>query len=204
MKPSREAAFRCYRRCRTNRCFGGSLCDQRNTVRRWQPDLSFRSIYRRDLHQGNSVSRLGVLLESQELKAEGEGAVKFVPEGRCFTFEIPDDWWIEAGMSAFKPTTPSYAWRSDPERPTLPVIGMPIDRIRRGPRNRDGGDFHRGRMVSVLQGIARGDRIPPVPITPLAGEPRRFSHQLRGGFHRFSASIAARYLHIPVVVVDDF
>jgi hypothetical protein len=107
-------------------------------------------------------------------------------------------------MPAFQPTTPSYSWRPDPERPPLPIIGMPIDLIRRGPRNREGGDFDRDRMVSVPQGIARGDRMPPVPVSPLVGGSQRFSHQLKGGFHRFSASIAAGYLHIPVVVVDDF
>ena len=130
--------------------------------------------------------------------------MKFNPPGRCFTFEIPDAWWREAGMPAFQPTSPSYAWRPDPERPTLPVVCIPIARVRRGARTREGGDFDRARMTDVLRGIARGDRIPPVAVMPLPPEGQPFTHRLYSGFHRFSASIAAGYTHVPVVIFEEF
>jgi hypothetical protein len=127
----------------------------------------------------------------------------FTPKDRCFTFEIPDNCWNDAGMSAFRLSGLSYVGRPDPDRPSLPVIIVPIAAIRRGPRRRKGGDFDERRMLDILHGIARGAGIPAIAIKRLPDSDARFSHELYDGFHRFSASIAAGYTHIPAVVVDE-
>ena len=127
----------------------------------------------------------------------------FAPKGRCFTFEIPDDWWNDAAMSAFKRCGLSYSGCPDPDRPLLPVIIVPIAAIRRGPRTRKGGDFDQRRMTDILHGIAHGSRIPAVAIKRLPDDAAPLSHKLYEGFHRFCAAIAAGYTHIPAVVVDE-
>jgi len=106
-------------------------------------------------------------------------------------------------MSAFRLSGLSYFGRPDPDRPLLPVISVAIAAIRRGPRRRKGGDFDERRMLDILHGIACGAGIPAVAIKRLPDSDEPFSHKLYDGFHRFSASIAAGYSHIPAVVVDE-
>lgn len=128
----------------------------------------------------------------------------FAPPDRCFTFDIPEEWWAAAGMATFKRVASAYPSCPDPCRPTLPVVSMPIASIRRGRRTREGGDFDRERMVKVLCGIANGERIPPVAVIALPNaDGEQFSHRLYDGFHRFSASLAVGYTEIPVVIVSE-
>jgi hypothetical protein len=73
-----------------------------------------------------------------------------------FAFEIPDAWWIAAGMVGFVAKRTAYR-AGPPDKPDLATIVLPVDGIAVPPRGAGVPDFGRDRMVSV----ARGD--PPRP-----------------------------------------
>jgi hypothetical protein len=85
-------------------------------------------------------------------------------------------------------------------------IIMPIAEIaplRRSPNlpgySRDG--FEERRMVSILTAFCTGAPLPPVEVNEC--DSRAFRYALYDGMHRFYASIAAGYLQLPVVVVEN-
>lgn len=126
-------------------------------------------------------------------------------------FEIPDEWWREAGMAAFAPPGPAY--RSTATATLIPLRAIePPFRFPERPLNWRG--FDRERLICVLTGIATGAEIPPVPAVgmPQPAEPSDpslawtvprspFSHRVKDGYHRFYASVAAGFDCLPVVVV---
>ena len=65
--------------------------------------------------------------------------------------------------------------------------------------------FDRPRLISVLQAIASGVELPPVPLEVIANghefPPAPFTYRVRDGFHRFYASIAAGFTHLPAEYV---
>jgi len=65
------------------------------------------------------------------------------------------------------------------------------ERLRRGH-----GGFERDRMVAVLRDIALRKEIWPIEITEGASGP-----YLHHGAHRFHASVAAGFLHIPAIIL---
>ena len=112
-----------------------------------------------------------------------------------FRFEIPDEWWEEAGMVAPARRTISYRPAATP-RPVVMARLSTIEVPRRTPGLLG---LDRGRMVRSLRCIARDLALPPVPAEELTGERHLF--MLRDGFHRFHASVAAGFTHIPLVKV---
>ncbi|WP_428672041.1 hypothetical protein [Reyranella sp.] len=63
------------------------------------------------------------------------------------------------------------------------------------------GSSRRGWLCAkghILQGIATEAIIPAIAVRRIFDEGSRFSHQLYDGFHRFSASLAIGFTHIPV------
>jgi hypothetical protein len=65
--------------------------------------------------------------------------------------------------------------------------------------SRDG--FDEGRMISVLGAFCRATPLPPVEVN--ASTSPGLPYGLYDGMHRFYASIAAGYSHLPVVVVES-
>jgi hypothetical protein len=114
----------------------------------------------------------------------------FRSEGRCFEFEIPDEWWSAAGMSGFRPRSSTYCASA---HPTLATRVLAIDQIRPFRRAPGVTDFDRGRMVSVLDAIRRHQALPPIEVD-------RFTHRLHHGFYRFHASIAVGFSHVPAAI----
>jgi hypothetical protein len=115
-------------------------------------------------------------------------------------FEIPSGWWAEAGMPGFTPLALSY-------RSTASAVIIPLREIEPLPRSpehpRDWRGFDRGRMISVLNGIATGAEIEPVPVVelPYADFPQSpYLYRIYNGFHRFYASVAAGFECLPVVI----
>jgi hypothetical protein len=112
-------------------------------------------------------------------------------------FEIPDEWWTEAGMSDFTPHSSAYR-SSAVHTIALDDIEPPF-RLRRAPLDWRG--FCRMRMVSILRGFVADAELPPIdlldiPLThDLSGDP--FMYRVVAGFHRFYASIAAGSDRIP-------
>ncbi len=117
-------------------------------------------------------------------------------------FEIPDDWWTEAGMTAFTLAEDTYRSSGGAQPIALREIEPPF---RSGGCPKDFGGFDRKRLVAVLRGIAGGDEIPPVQLRalkPLNDWHRLpFTYQVDDGFHRFYASVAAGFEFLPASIV---
>ena len=116
-------------------------------------------------------------------------------------FEIPTDWWERAGMLRFVRRSRHYAF-TDMGRVSVVSIAeiAPMTRALNLPGySRDG--FDEGRMVSVLDAFCRATPLPPVEVNASASA--GFRYALYDGMHRFYASIAAGYSHLPVVVVEN-
>ena len=115
-------------------------------------------------------------------------------------FEIPDSWWIEAGMAAFRASAPGY--RSSPEA-ALVLLRTVEPPFRNPGVLRDWRGFDRARMIRVLGGIAGDAEMPPVPVVALlpTDDPAGpFAWRVCDGFHRFYASVAAGFEMLPVVI----
>jgi hypothetical protein len=116
-------------------------------------------------------------------------------------FEIPDDWLTEAGAVGFMPTTTAY--RSSSDAVLVPLVAIePPYRVMTVAKDWCG--FDRSRFISVLKGIVTAAEIEPVPLLELpvfefASTTYRF--RVRNGFHRFYASIVARFECLAAIIV---
>lgn len=116
-------------------------------------------------------------------------------------FEIPDDWWVEAGMLEFVLAGAAYC-------STIEAVLVPLREIEPPVRSRetslDWHGFSRKRLVSVLSGIATGAKIAPVRLFVLppleSWEPSPFRCRVIDGFHRFHAAVAAGFEYLPAVL----
>ena len=126
-----------------------------------------------------------------------------MPNHPC-DFEIPDDWLREADILNFLPTSPAY--HSEPDVVLVPLLDIEPP-YRRHTVGKDWRGFDRGRLVSVLKGVATGAKIEPVPLRKLP-EPidwydfQPYAYRVRDGFHRFYASIAAGFRCIPANITE--
>lgn len=119
-------------------------------------------------------------------------------------FEIPDDWWAEAGMNSFQPRSQHYAYKPDPRHDAnTPISIIPIALIKPLHRNpgveKDFGGFERKRLMDVLTAFATGLPIPPIEIRLDPQTPYEYS--LYDGYHRFRASVAAGFTHVPAIII---
>lgn len=121
----------------------------------------------------------------------------FTVEGQGIDFEIPDDWWTEAGMSGFAPRSETYD-AEDPVRGLAATVA--VGEVTAPQRNPGIRWFDHGRMVSILRRLVSGDRIPRIPVYEASQDGRRY--RPCDGFHRFYASIAAGFTHLPVEIVS--
>jgi len=117
-------------------------------------------------------------------------------------FEIPDEWWTEAGMSGFRPDSASYL-SSDAAAQIIQLRDIePPFRFPEHPKDFRG--FDRGRLVRILSGFVAGCAIEPVPLLALPApefQPAPFRYRLRDGFHRFYASVAAGFGSLPGIAL---
>jgi hypothetical protein len=108
-----------------------------------------------------------------------------LPNGAEFSF--PVEWWNEVGMPAFERQSPYYLWDA------LPELFVRIDAIE--PPSMDYEGLDRVRMVSVLHAIVSRTALPPVEVEELSlGD---YHYRLHHGAHRFFASVAVGFTHIP-------
>lgn len=115
-------------------------------------------------------------------------------------FEIPDEWWATAKMDNWKPVAKCYTATSAPRYPTTIV---PISEVVAPVRNEGVAWFTEVRMVQVLTGFRSGEVMPPIEVDePL--DQTCFRYRVRDGFHRFYASAAVGFTHLPVSVRPYF
>ena len=119
-------------------------------------------------------------------------------------FEIPDDWWHEAGMRGFVRRRSFYRSSTD-LRVELDEIEPPF-RLASTPKDWKG--FERERLTRILKGFVAEDEIPPVSvlILPLLADisTAPFRYRVLDGVHRFYASIAAGFEQLPIVARKCF
>jgi hypothetical protein len=115
------------------------------------------------------------------------------------TFSLPTEWWIEAGMDRFERRN-DLSYSGKPQLTSRLYLLAAIEPPNMGQRFRRGhAGFERDRMVSVLHDIALRQALWPIEITE--GGAGVYRYRLHHGAHRFHASVAAGFLHIPAIKV---
>jgi hypothetical protein len=98
-------------------------------------------------------------------------------------------------MPGFRLTSAAYPALAQPD-----VVLVAVRDVERPPRTveKDFGGFERVRLIKILAGFVAGQAIPAVKVQELPGGSSRYG--LRDGYHRFHASVAAGFDHIPTIV----
>jgi hypothetical protein len=108
--------------------------------------------------------------------------------------EIPRDWWIFCEMDDFKPLSPYYPY-AIPRDQTVEVV--PLVELEPPQRSAGAPAFRKYKLVPILLAFRSPEcRLPPVQVEAANSGPYRF--KLVNGFHRFYASVAVGYSHLPV------
>lgn len=117
-------------------------------------------------------------------------------------FELPDEWWAEAGMVGFQPTTRAYHSGQAADAVPLTQVEPPY---RRPDVTKDWRGFDKARLLAALQGMVAGDEMPPVPLQAISDghefPPAPYAYRVRDGLHRLYASVAAGFTHLPAELV---
>jgi hypothetical protein len=115
--------------------------------------------------------------------------------------ELPDDWWAEAGMADFVPSTNAYRVYPASEIFTVSIenVGL-VTRPEVFKDSEDSGTAH-SRVLKILCGFRLGEAIPPVEVV---GAKPEYGHRfkLTYGAHRFHCSLAAGFTHVPAITGD--
>src|SRR5271167_1473529 len=119
---------------------------------------------------------------------------------------LNDDWWAEADMARFTPSTTAY--HVDPRAfPGQRIFEVRIEDIGPVCRAPGVGIFNddqstkasaRERVLAILLGFRSGSMIPPVEVVnapALSAYPYKLVH----GTHRLYCSLAAGFSHVPAV-----
>ncbi len=123
-------------------------------------------------------------------------------------FELDDNWWSEAGMDAFIPSSHYYNVDISQNRGEewFEVAINDVEPVR---RNAGVGIFNdneyataQKRVVSILIGFCSGAMIPPVEVIEQSKDPYRY--KLVVGVHRFYCSLAAGFTHVPAIKGFDW
>jgi hypothetical protein len=115
------------------------------------------------------------------------------------TMEIPRVWLAEAGVQNYRPTHASFCC-------SAPHVLIPLSDIERVVRivPLDANGFYHDRMIQVLVGIRdAADIVPPVPVEAI-GALETGRYRLRDGTHRFYASLALGFTHLPCDICEPY
>jgi hypothetical protein len=111
---------------------------------------------------------------------------------------IPDDWKAEAGVQNFKPTRPGF--RCDNPDHRLFALADIEPPLRFSDRPLSANGFDHDRMVRLLTGIRDGVSLPAIYIE--RGDPGQRRYRVREGVHRYHASLALSFSHVPAEIVE--
>lgn len=115
---------------------------------------------------------------------------------------VPTEWLDEAGVRNFTPAPGQLSFRFDtPE--AVPVLLADIETpLRSDGHPLDANGFDHKRMVSILVGIKDNVALPPIYIE--LADPGQRKYRLRGGVHRYHASLTLGFSHVPAEIVERY
>jgi hypothetical protein len=111
------------------------------------------------------------------------------------TMEIPDQWLADVGFEDFKPTRSAIRCAVQHELISIAEI-EPL--VRSIPLDANG--FRRSKMIAVLEMIR--DDVPSTEPIYVARQLGRWPYHLRDGVHRYYASRALGFTHVPAEIID--
>jgi hypothetical protein len=115
-------------------------------------------------------------------------------------FSLPVEWWTASGIERFERRSESYRFAPAPDISMVAIediAPMKMDeRLHLGH-----GGFSPQRMTDILRAIASNIALPPIEVVERWHGPYKYviGGGLSGGVHRFYASVAAGFAHIPIV-----
>jgi hypothetical protein len=110
---------------------------------------------------------------------------------------IPDSWKAEAGVQNFQAQPSQRGFPCDAPHTLIALADIEWP-FRHSNVPLDANGFNHVRMVSILVGIRENASLPPIDVEP--GDQR--SYRLRAGMHRYHASLALGFSHIPAEIVE--
>jgi hypothetical protein len=110
---------------------------------------------------------------------------------------IPPQWLAEAGVQDFKPMLCAYRCDHPHESVALDDIELPL---RKSGYPLDVNGFHHDRMVRLLTGIRDNVSLPAIYIE--RADPGQRPYRVREGVHRYHASLALGFSHLPAEIVE--
>jgi len=112
---------------------------------------------------------------------------------------IPDDWKAEAGVQNFRLSPLQRGFRCDGAHDLIALADIePPLRFSDRPLSANG--FDHDRMVRLLSGIRDGVSLPAIFIE--RGDPGQRRYRVREGVHRYHASLALGFSHVPAEIVE--
>jgi hypothetical protein len=113
------------------------------------------------------------------------------------SMKILPAWMAEAGVKDFTPTRRAFRCDDPHECIALADIEVPL---RGSDYPLDANGFRHERMVRLLIGIRDNVSLPAVYIE--RGDPHQRPYRVREGVHRYHASLALGFSHIPAEVIE--
>ena len=109
------------------------------------------------------------------------------------------DWMAEAGVQNFQPAPSQRSFRCEAPHLLIALADIEVP-LRRSGYPLDANGFRHERMVRILVGIRESVSLPAICIEQ--ADPGQRPYRVRCGVHRYHASLALGFSHIPAEIVD--
>jgi hypothetical protein len=113
--------------------------------------------------------------------------------------QVPPEWIAQAGLTGFIPSRSGFRCNDAHTLIALADIEPPL----RDPGvTLDANGFNRDRMMRILEGIRDDASMPPILVWETGRPPHRYV--LRDGVHRYWASFAIGFTHVPCNIGEPY
>jgi hypothetical protein len=112
---------------------------------------------------------------------------------------IPAKWLSEAGVQDFRPTS-KLSFRCDGQHRLIALSDIEVP-LRISGYSLDANGFRHDRMVRLLTGIRDNVSLPAIYIE--TADPGQRPYRVRAGVHRYYASLALGFSHVPAEIVEQ-
>jgi hypothetical protein len=112
---------------------------------------------------------------------------------------IPAEWIAEAGVENFRPAPAQRGFRCHAPHELIALADIEVP-LRNSGYPLDANGFDHKRMVHILTGIRDGVSLPAIYIE--RANPGQRPYRVRGGVHRYHASLMLRFSHVPAEIVE--